>query len=96
MCSLIDNSAARLKYDQKFKPKKFKRKDRNHKDAIQIGYIEDDLSKAVPQEIGHVVHTSREYLGIEYTRVPILLQKALLEVIERLEKIEKFIKELQQ
>ena len=104
--SLIDNSDARLKYDvdllksncismiKKFKPKKFKRKDRDDKDAIHIGYIADDLLKAVPKEISNVVHSSREYLGIEYTKVPILLHKALLEVIDKVEKIEKEIKEL--
>ena len=104
--SLIDNSDARLKYDvdllksncismiKKFKPKKFKRKDRDDKDAIHIGYIADDLLKAVPKEISNVVHTEREYLGIEYTKVPILLHKALLEVIDKVEKLEKEIKEL--
>ena len=104
--SLIDNSDARLKYDvdllksncismiKKFKPKKFKRKDRDDKDAIHIGYIADDLLKAVPKEISNVVHSSREYLGIEYTKVPILLHKALLEVIDKVEKLEKEIKEL--
>ena len=104
--SLIDNSDARLKYDvdllksncismiKKFKPKKFKRKDRDNKDAIHIGYIADDLLKAVPKEISNVVHTEREYLGIEYTKVPILLHKALLEVIDKVEKLEKEIKEL--
>ena len=104
--SLIDNSDARLKYDvdllksncismiKKFKPKKIKRKDRDDKDAIHIGYIADDLLKAVPKEISNVVHSSREYLGIEYTKVPILLHKALLEVIDKQEKMEKEIKEL--
>ena len=104
--SLIDNSDARLKYDvdllksncismiKKFKPKKFKRKDRDDKDAIHIGYIADDLLKAVPKEISNVVHSSREYLGIEYTKVPILLHKALLEVVDKVEKLEKEIKEL--
>ena len=103
--SLIDNSDARLKYDvdllksncismiKKFKPKKIKRKDRDDKDAIHIGYIADDLLKAVPKEISNVVHSSREYLGIEYTKVPILLHKALLEVIDKVEKLEKEIKE---
>ena len=103
--SLIDNSDARLKYDvdllksncismiKKFKPKKFNRKDRDDKDAIHIGYIADDLLKAVPKEISNVVHCSREYLGIEYTKVPILLHKALLEVIDKQEKMEKEIKE---
>ena len=104
--SLIDNSDARLKYDidllksncismiKKFKPKKFKRKDRDDKDVIHIGYIVDDLLKAVPKEISNVVYTEHEYLGIEYTKVPILLHKALLEVIDKVEKIEKQIKEL--
>ena len=99
--SLIENSDARLKYDvdllksncismiKKFKPKKFKRTDRDDKDAIHIGYIADDLLKAVPKEISNVVHSSREYLGIEYTKVPILLHKALLEVIDKQEKMEK-------
>ena len=72
-----------------FTPNKFKRKDRNDKDAIHIGYIADDLLKAVPKEISNVLHTNREYLGIEYTKVPILLHKALLEVIEKVEKLEK-------
>ena len=106
--SLIDNSDARLKYDvdllksncismiKKFKPTKFKRKDRDDKDAIHIGYIADDLLKAVPKEISNVVHSSREYLGIEYTKVPILLHKALLEVIDKVEKLEKYIKEFKQ
>ena len=103
--SLIDNSDARLKYDvdllksncismiKKFNPKKFKRKDRDDKDAIHIGCIADDLLKAVPKELSNVVHSSREYLGIEYTKVPILLHKALLEVIDKVEKLEKEIKE---
>ena len=106
--SLIDNSDVRLKYDvdllkspfvnmiKKFKPKKFKRKDRNDKDDIHIGYIADDLLKAVPPEIRNVVHTSREYLGIEYTKVPTLLHKALLEVIDKVEKLEKEIQELKE
>ena len=90
---------AKLKYDvdllksncismiKKFKSKKFKRKDREDKGAIHIGYIADDLLKAVPKEISDVVHTEREHLGIEYTKVPILLHKALLEVIDKVEKI---------
>ena len=64
----------------KFEPKKFKRKDGDDTDAIHMGYIADDLLKAVPREISNVVHSSRECLGIEYTKVPILLHKALLEV----------------
>ena len=54
-----------------------------------ICYIADALLKAVPREISNVVHTNREYLGIEYGKVPILLHKALLEVIDKVEKIEK-------
>ena len=72
-----------------FIPKKFKRKDRDDKGAIHIGYIADDFLKAVPIEISNVVHTEREYLGMEYKKVPILLHKALLEVIDRVEKLEK-------
>ena len=60
---------------KKFKPKKIKRKDRDDKDAIHIGYIADDLLKAVPKENNNVVHTEREYVGIEYSKVPILLLK---------------------
>ena len=96
--SLIDNSDARLNYNvdllesncfhmkNKFQPKKFKRKCRNDKAAIHIDYIADDFLKAVPKEISNVVHTGREYSGIEYTKVPILLHKALLEVIDKVEK----------
>ena len=50
--------------------------------------------KAVPKEISNVVHSSREYLGIEYTKVPILLHKALLEGIDKVGKLEKEIREL--
>ena len=92
----MDNSDARLKYDvdllrsncismiKKFKPKKLKKKERDDKDAIHIGSIADDLLKAVPKETSNVVHTG-EYLGIEYRKVPILLHKALLEVIDKVE-----------
>ena len=56
--SLIDYSDARLKYDvdllksncismiKKFKPKKIKRKDRDDKDAIHIGYMADYFLKS--------------------------------------------------
>ena len=76
---------------KKFNPKKFKRKDRDDKDAIHIGYIADGLLKAVPREICNLVHSRRENLGIEYTKVPIFLHKALLEVIDKVEKLEKEI-----
>ena len=103
---LIDNSDARLKYDvdllksncismiKKFKPKKSKRKESDDKDAMHIGYIADDILKAGPTEFSNVVHSSREYLGIEYTKVPVLLHKAFLEVIDKVEKLEKEIQEL--
>ena len=104
--SLIDNSSALLKYDvdliksnciniiKKFKPKKFKRKDRNDNGAIHLGWIAEDVQKALPKDISNVVSTSREFLGIDYTKVPCLLHKALLEAIDRIEKLEKEVENL--
>ena len=99
--SLIGNSSALLKYDvdliksnciniiKKFKPKKFKRKDGNDNGAIHLGWIAEDVQKALPKDISNVVSTSREFLGIDCTKVPCLLHKALLEAIDKIEKIEK-------
>ena len=89
ICSLTDNSDARLKYDvgllksnciitiKKFRPKILKRQDRNGRDATHIGYIADGLLR----------------VGIEYTKAPILLHKAQLEVIDKVESLEKEIGE---
>ena len=99
--SFIDNSSALLKYDvdtiksncinivKKFKPKKFKRTDRNDNGAVHLGWIAEDVQKALPNDISNVVSTSREYLGIDCTKVPCLLHKALLEAIDKIEKLEK-------
>ena len=103
--TFVDSSSALLKYDvdliksncvnviQKFKPKKFKRNDRNDNGAVHIGWIAEEVQKALPKDVSNVVSTSREYLGIDYTKVPVILHKALLEVIDKVEKLEKEIKE---
>ena len=103
--TFVDSSSALLKYDvdliksncvnviKKFKPKKFKRNDRNDNGAVHIGWIAEEVQKALPKDVSNVVSTSREYLGIDYTKVPVILHKALLEVIDKVEKLEKEIKE---
>ena len=60
--TFVDSSDSRLKYDivniksncmsviNKFKPKKFKRHDRNDGGKTHIGYIADEVLKAIPKE----------------------------------------------
>ena len=60
--TFVDSSGSRLKYDidhikpncmnviKKFKPKKFKRHDRNDGGKTHIGYIADEVLKATPKE----------------------------------------------
>ena len=104
--TFVDSSSSLLKYDidliksncinviKKFKPKKFKRHDRNDNGAVHIGWIAEEVQKALPKYISNVISTGREYLGVDYTKVPVILHKALLEVIDKVEKLEKEIKEL--
>ena len=104
--TFVDSSSALLKYDvdliksncvnviKKFKPKKFKRNDRNDNGAVHIGWIAEEVHKALPKDVSNVVSTSREYLGIDYTKVPVILHKALLEVIDKVEKLEKEIEKM--
>ena len=104
--TFVDSSSSLLKYDidliksncinviKQFKPKKFKRHDRNDNGAVHIGWIAEEVQKALPKDISNVISTGREYLGVDYTKVPVILHKALLEVIDKVEKLEKEIKEL--
>ena len=104
--TFVDSSSSLLKYDidliksncinviKKFKPKKFKRHDRNDNGAVHIGWIAEEVQKALPKDVSNVISTGREYLGVDYTKVPVILHKALLEVIDKVEKLEKEIMEL--
>ena len=104
--TFVDSSSSLLKYDidliksncinviKKFKPKKFKRYDRNDNGAVHIGWIAEEVQKALPKDISNVISTGREYLGVDDTKLPVILHKALLEVINKVEKLEKEIKEL--
>ena len=104
--TFVDSSSSLLKYDidliksncinviKKFKPTKFKRHDRNDNGAVHIGWIAEEVQKALPKDVSNVISTGREYLGVDYTKVPVILHKALLEVIDKQEKMEKEIKEL--
>ena len=99
--TFVDSSSSLLKYDidliksncinviKKFKPKKFKRHDRNDNGAVHIGWIAEEVQKALPKDISNVISTGREYLGVDYTKVPVILHKALLEVIDKQEKWKK-------
>ena len=78
----------------KFKPKKFKRHDRNDNGKTHIGYIADEVLKAIPKEIENVVSKDREYLGLNYLVLPVLVYKAVLELNDKIDKLEKEIKEM--
>ena len=104
--TFVDSSDSRLKYDidniksncmnviKKFKPKKFKRHDRNDGGKTHIGYIADEVLKAIPKEFENVVSQDREYLGLNYLVLPVLVHKAVLELNDKVDKLEKEIKEL--
>ena len=104
--TFVDSSDSRLKYDidnvksncmniiKKFKPKKFKRHDRNDDGKTHIGYIADEVLKAIPKEFENVVCKDREYLGLNYLVLPVLVHKAVLELNDKVDKLEKEIKEL--
>ena len=65
--TFVDSSDSRLKFDidniksncmniiKKFKPKKFKRHDRNDGGKTHIGYIADEVLKAIPKEFENIV-----------------------------------------
>ena len=104
--TFVDSSDSRLKYDidniksncmnviKKFKPKKFKRHDRNDNGKTHIGYIADEVLKAIPKEFENIVCKDREYLGLNYLVLPVLVHKAVLELSDKIGKLEKEIKEL--
>ena len=104
--TFVDSSDSRLKYDidniksncmnviKKFKPKKFKRHDRNDNGKTHIGYIADEVLKAIPKEFENIVCKDREYLGLNYLVLPVLVHKAVLELNDKIDKLEKEIKEL--
>ena len=102
--TFVDSSDSRLKYDidiksnsiniiKKFKPKKFKRHDRNDDGKTHIGYLADEVLKAIPKEFENVVSKDREYLGLNYLVLPVLVHKAVLELNDKVDKLEKEIKE---
>ena len=105
--TFVDSSDSRLKYDidniksncmnviKKFKPKKFKRHDRNDNGKTHIGYIADEVLKAIPKEFENIVCKDREYLGLNYLVLPVLVHKAVLELSDKIDKLEKEIKELE-
>ena len=104
--TFVDSSDSRLKYDidnvksncmniiKKFKPQKFKRHDRNDGGKTHIGYIADEVLKAIPKEFENIVCKDKEYLGLNYFVLPVLVHKAVLELNDKIDKLEKEIKEL--
>ena len=104
--TFVDSSDSRLKYDidnvksncmniiKKFKPKRFKRHDRNDGGKTHIGYIADEVLKAIPKEFENIVCQDREYLGLNYLVLPVLVHKAVLELNDKIDKLEKEVKEL--
>ena len=79
---------------KKFKPKKFKRHDRNDGGTTQIGYIADEVLKAIPKEFENIVCKDQEYLGLSYLVLPVLVHQAVLELSDKIDKLEKEIQEL--
>ena len=105
--TFVDSSDSRLKYDidniksncmnviKKFEPKKFKRHDRNDGGVkTHIGYIADEVLKAIPKEFDNIVCKDKECLGLNDLVLPVLVHKAVLELNEKIDKLEKEIKEL--
>ena len=105
--TFVDSSDSRLKYDidnvksncmniiKKFKPKKFKRHDRNDGGKTHIGYIADEVLKAIPKEFENIVCKDKEYLALNYLVLPVLVHKAVLELNDKIDKLEKEVKELE-
>ena len=79
---------------KKLKPKKFKRHDRNDGGKTHIGCTADEVLKTIPKEIENVVCKDKEYLGLNYLVLPVLVHKAVLELNDKINKLEKQIKEL--
>ena len=77
-----------------FRPKKFKRHDRNDGGKTNIGYIADEVLQAVPKEFENIVCKDKEHLGLNYLVLPVLVHKAVLELNDKIDKLEKEIKEL--
>ena len=104
--TFVGSSDSRLKYDidnikstcmnviKKFKPKKLKRHDRNDGGKTHIGYIADEVLKAIPKEFENIVCKDKEYLGLNNLVLPVLVHKAVLELSDKIDKLEKEIKEL--
>ena len=104
--TFVDSSDSRLKYDidniksncmnviKKFKPKKFKRHDRNDGGKTHIGYIAYEVLKAIPKELEHVVSKDNEYLGLIFLVLPVLVHKAVLELNDKVDKLPKEIQEM--
>ena len=88
------NTATAVNIIKKFKPKKFKRHDRNGDGKTHIGYLADEVLKAIPKEFENVDSKDREYLGLNYLVLPVLIHKAGLELNDKIDKLEKEIQEL--
>ena len=72
----------------------FKRHDRNDNGKTHIGYIADEVLNAIPKEFENVVSKDREYVGLNYFVLPVLVHKAVLELNDKVDKLKKEIKEL--
>ena len=53
------------------------RDDKHDGGKTHIGYIADEVLKAIPKEIEHVVSKDREYLGLNYLVLSVLVHKAV-------------------
>ena len=56
----------------------------------------DEVLTAIPKEIENVVSKDREHLGLNYLVLHVLVHKAVLELNDKTDKLEKEIKELKQ
>ena len=99
--TFVDSSDSRLKYDinnvksicmniiKQIKPKKLKKHDTNDGGKTHIGYIADGVLTAIPKEFDNIVCKDKEYLGLKYLVLPVLVHKAVLELNDKIDKLEK-------
>ena len=74
-----------MKIIKKFKPKKFKRHERNDGGKTYVGYIADKVLKATLKEFENIVCKDNEHLGLNYLVLPVLVHKAVSELNDKLE-----------
>ena len=85
---------------KKVKPKTFIYNDEKYKKNDKFGFIAQELLKALPEEFKDIVKENKEkssddtYLSINYMKIAVVLWKCNQEMISKIEKLEKEMKDL--